>query len=571
MSKLHVIMNGQRLEVEAGTTVLDAARAARIDIPTLCHHPALKDMGACRMCLVEVSNSPALQPACTFPVMDGLEVQTETERTTEMRKFVLEMLFSERNHYCMFCEMSGDCELQALAYRYGLDHWTYPTPNPKLPVDASRTYFLMDHNRCILCRRCIRACGEVAANHTLGVMSRGTKTLVTADMDEPFGASSCVSCGTCLQVCPTGALVDRRSAYMGRHTQTDTVASSCALCSVGCAINVVSRNGRPLRVEGAWDGPNQGVLCVVGRFESLDGGRRERITTPMVRTGGKLERVSWDDAMGRIAWAMRAARPGGVKAWTTGRMLSEPMDALEETFRGKIGGEVRTLEVMPSNGPAPSGGRLADIDNADAILVAGLDPLGDHRVVGYRIRRAVDRDVPLIVCGDGMNQLAPFAKMALPLSKIREACEQLAGAERPVIVYRAALPAEAREALARVERGIFLPLYPAANTPHAMELDFASGPTKEPFDVAYILLGDTPLDERTRAEARKATFVVLHASYMDEAADIAHVVLPAPLWYEREGTFRNMEDRDCAVAPAVPMPEGLWPEERVFEELAERM
>ncbi len=530
MSKMHIIIDGKSVEVEPGTTVLQAAESAGISIPTLCHHPALKDMGACRMCLVEVSNSPGLQPACTFPVMDGLEVQTETERTTEMRRFILEMLFSERNHYCMFCEMSGDCELQSLAYKYGLDHWTYPTPNPKLPV-------------------------------------------VTADMDEPFGQSSCVSCGTCLQVCPTGALVDRRSAYMGRHTQTETVASSCNFCSVGCGIDVVTRNERPLRIEGSWQGHNQGVLCVVGRFESLDGKGRERITSPMVRKGGHghLEHVTWDEAMGRVAGAMLAARPGKVKAWMSGRTLNEPMDALVDTFRNKVGGEVRALEPMAADGPIPSGGQMGDIDTADAILVVGLDPLEDHRVVGYRIRRAVDHDVPLIVCGDGMNRLAPYAKMALSPARLREACDQIADAERPVVIFRASLPSEARETLASVKQARFLPLYPAANSPHAMELKLEHGPTKEPFDVAYILLGDTPMDERTRAEARKASFVVAHACYMDGLSEIADVVLPAPLWYERDGHFRNFEGRERPVAAAVPMPEGLWAETRVFEELTARM
>lgn len=573
MDKLHIIINGRPLEVPPGITVLEAAKAAEIDIPTLCHHPALKDVGACRMCLVEVSTGQALQPACTFPVVEGLEVRTDTERTTEMRRFVLEMLFSERSHFCMFCEMSGDCELQNLAYRYGLDHWTYPTPHPRLPVDASRSYFIMDHNRCILCRRCIRACADVAASHTLGVMARGKDTLVTADMNEPFGQSSCVSCGTCLQVCPTGALVDRQSAYMGRHTQTETVPSACQFCSVGCGVEVVTRNQRPLRVEGAWQAQNQGVLCVVGRFESLDGKARERVEAPMVRKGGQgnLECVTWDEAMGRVAAAMMAARPGKVKAWVTGRTLNEPMDALVETFRGRLGGEVRSVEMLPANGAVPAGGTLEDLDTADTILVVGMDPLDDHRVVGYRIRRAVDHDIPLIVCGDSVNRMAPFARMALPLEQVRKACDQVALAERPAVVYRATLPADVRETLAGLTRARFLPLYPATNTSHAMELDLVHGPTKEPFDVAYILLGDAALDERTRAEARKASFVVVHACYADGLRDIADVVLPAPLWFERNGHFRNLEGRDRAVAAAAPVPEGIWAESRVFEELTARL
>ena len=201
---INLRINGRQIRARSGQTVLEAAKGGGIDIPSLCHHPAITPHGACRICLVEIERQRTLQPACTFPAAEGMKVETESPKVVEERKFVLQMFFSERNHYCMFCEMSGDCELQALAYRYGMDHWTYQNPYPKIPVDGTRKYFIMDHNRCILCRRCIRACNELAANSTLGVKFRGAKTMISADMDSPFGESTCVACGTCLQVCPTG-------------------------------------------------------------------------------------------------------------------------------------------------------------------------------------------------------------------------------------------------------------------------------------------------------------------------------------------------------------------------------
>ena len=127
MSSIAITINGQRVTARPGQTILQAAQAAGIDIPTLCHHPALAPSGGCRVCLVEVSGQRALQPACTFPVTDRMEIQTESPKVVRARKFVLELLFSERNHFCMACEMSGGCELQTLGYRYGLDHWVYPT------------------------------------------------------------------------------------------------------------------------------------------------------------------------------------------------------------------------------------------------------------------------------------------------------------------------------------------------------------------------------------------------------------------------------------------------------------
>jgi len=195
-------------QAQAGQTVLQAARAAGIDIPTLCSHPALKPDSICRICVVEIERQRVLQPACTFPVAEGMVIATESDKVTAARKMVLQLLFAQRLHYCMYCAESGgsedvECELQKLAYRYQLDSWTFaPNTLKRWPVDASRSHFVMDHNRCIMCRRCVRACDEIVANHTLSIRGRGARTMIIADDDVPFGESSCVSCGTCLQVCP---------------------------------------------------------------------------------------------------------------------------------------------------------------------------------------------------------------------------------------------------------------------------------------------------------------------------------------------------------------------------------
>jgi formate dehydrogenase major subunit len=276
-------IDGQQVTAEAGQTVLEAAQQAGIHIPTLCHHPALAPVGACRLCLIEISKFQPLYPACAYQVVEGLKVETRSERVEKARRFVLELLFSERNHYCMYCEMSGNCELQDLGYEYGLDHWVYPTYTQRFPVDASREAFIMDHNRCVLCRRCVRACDELVANHTLGMRQRGARTMISADLDVPFGDSSCISCGTCLQVCPTGALIDKRSAFMGvgRNVELERVKSVCSQCSVGCGIEIVTRGGNVLRIDGDWDAaPNRGVLCEKGRFAPLQDGR-PRITSPL--------------------------------------------------------------------------------------------------------------------------------------------------------------------------------------------------------------------------------------------------------------------------------------------------
>src|SRR5512136_2540980 len=197
MESVNFTINGQKVSAPAGSTILRAASQVGIDIPTLCNHPALLPVGICRMCLVEVKGMPAFQPACTFLAAEGMEAQTETPPLVEARKFVLDMLFSERNHFCMYCEMSGDCELQSLGYRYGIDHWTYPTYTKRFPIDSSHKQLLLEHNRCVLCWRCVRSCGELTANHTLDLRKRGIDSMIDADANVPFGESSCISCGGC--------------------------------------------------------------------------------------------------------------------------------------------------------------------------------------------------------------------------------------------------------------------------------------------------------------------------------------------------------------------------------------
>jgi formate dehydrogenase major subunit len=155
-------------------------------------------------------------------------VFTDTPEIQEARTFVLTLLFSERNHFCMYCQMSGDCELQDLAYRYEMDHWTFNRSYEPMGLDATRKYFVMEPNRCVLCRRCVRACADIAANHTLGLKERGANSMIIADHDLPFGESSCVECGTCLQVCPTGALISRRGDV------DRALCIECGRCRVAC-------------------------------------------------------------------------------------------------------------------------------------------------------------------------------------------------------------------------------------------------------------------------------------------------------------------------------------------------
>lgn len=402
--------------------MLEAARGAGIYVPTLCDFSQLMPHGSCRMCSVEIEGSRRLSIACATPALDGMVVKTETEALTDLRRKILQLVFSERNHYCMFCEMSGECELQSLAYRYQVDHFKYRFMYPKLEVDSSHRYFIYDPNRCILCTRCVRACSELVANGTLGLMRRGAATMVDADINQPFGKSSCVSCGTCVQVCPTGALYERRGAYGGKTGESTTIQTTCPGCDLGCPVNVVSRSNRVLHIKGDFSSSiNRGLLCERGRYQPLQN-MPDRYMHPLIRKGGRLEKATLEEALSIVVEQLRArVKPNGgspITGVVSPRAANEAIYLFQKLFRTTLNSN--SLITLGEESPEEysftasyTGASLADVESADHIVVIGTDLTRQYQVLGFAIKRAVRKGATLTLIAGAENALANQATMCL--------------------------------------------------------------------------------------------------------------------------------------------------------------
>jgi bidirectional [NiFe] hydrogenase diaphorase subunit len=218
MSVKTLEIDGKMVTGMAGETVFSVAWEHNIHIPRLCHVGGLSDPGACRLCLVEIEGQKKLQASCLTHIQEGMVVRTSTPKLERQRKLIVELLFAERNHVCAVCVVNGACELQNLAAGFGIDHVRPRYQFPVLPVDTTHERFGIDHNRCVLCTRCVRVCDEVEGAHTWDVSGRGTGSLIISDMGEPWGESdTCTSCGKCVQVCPTGALFVKGKTVAEMH------------------------------------------------------------------------------------------------------------------------------------------------------------------------------------------------------------------------------------------------------------------------------------------------------------------------------------------------------------------
>lgn len=599
---INLTIDNHPIEVPEGTTILSAARQAGIEIPTLCDHPHLTPFGGCRLCMVEIDGFRTLQSACTMPVMNNMVIRTSTEKVKASRKFVLGLIFSERNHFCPYCQVSGgDCELQNAAYEEEMTHWPIPPKWQPQPVDASHPYFVLEHNRCILCRRCIRACSELVGINTLGVEERGPKTFVIADLNVPLGQSTCVSCGMCVQVCPTGALIDRKSAYLGLEEHLEVQNTICTGCSLGCGVRILSRNNQAVRIEGDWDSPvNAGVICKTGRYAPLFD-NRERLNSPLMRKNGALEQVTWEEALDAIT--SRISANGNVAALASTRLNAEALHLFKMIFADGLKNEtVTTLEEgsktdIPSQLAAELGkpfeGTLCDVNSGESFLFFGGDLVNQHEVAGFFTRRTIQHGNPLIVVDPNENGLDEFANCTLKpkagfemdllegltaaitrlglnkapftanavdtLNKaskkcgvatdlLLEAAFKFASPEKPVIIYDSALVSsletlKALLKLAEVSGAVLFNPKGGANSLAAAQYGLDKPFKLNGHETVFMALGDDDPTPSLAKNLEGVPYLIIQASHVSPLTAAADVVLPVAAWLEQEGHYLSADGR----------------------------
>lgn len=421
---IKIVFDGREVEAEAGGTILEAARQNKIHIPTLCYHPAVSNWGGCRLCVVEVDRAPKLVASCVMPIRPGMEIVTSNEKILESRRTVLEYLFSERNHNCMFCPQSGECELQKLGYDMQMDHVSVPFSYNAFPSDVTSDAMVFDHNRCVLCGRCVRACSELAGSYVLNFQNRGPRSLIGMDLNEQRGDSTCLECGLCMQLCPTGAIASRyRSHYnvKGHPRNKRTAESVCTRCGLLCPVVYSVADNCLVKVESVLSGgsgrPDKGQLCYKGRFEIFKEGKR--LMRPMVRgQDGRWKEESWEKALRITSERLKGLKENGGKSlvgMASSHLCNEELILFKDLMENLGAGYVDTLDGrhyrsilkgLEKAGKGLQETSWKNIAESDFILLVGGDPFDFQPLLSSLIRRSVlEKGLKVAVTGKSGRNL----------------------------------------------------------------------------------------------------------------------------------------------------------------------
>jgi NADH-quinone oxidoreductase subunit G len=416
MPNITVTVDGKKVEVAMGSTILDATKAAGANVPTLCHDNKLHPFGACRICLVEVEGTPRkFTPSCTTPATDNMSVKTMTPSLIEARRMVLELLLIKHPLDCPVCDKAGACSLQDLVHEYGLGQSRFDAEKGYLPPDLESAVIERNISRCILCGKCVRICDEQNAVGEWAFTRRGTRARISTDFDRPL---DCEFCGECVEICPVGALTTRQFKYKARSWNLEETKSVCNYCGCGCGITYETRAGRIMRVSPAQDN----YLCAKGRFgwDSVHSG--ERLTTPKMRIGDELVDCTWEEAMSVVATNLNVIKnkrgAESVGGLGSVRTTNEESYLFQKFLRTVVGTNnvdmLARLKVPKGLDAAFFAGELNRMKDHEVILVLDENVGEINPLTGIEIVRAVNKkERKLILVNDGYNKFNKIASVVI--------------------------------------------------------------------------------------------------------------------------------------------------------------
>jgi NADH-quinone oxidoreductase subunit G len=618
---INLTIDGRAVTAAPGTLIINAAKQVGIEVPSFCYYDGLTLQAACRMCLVEVDKTPKLQVGCTLPVAEGMVVHTDSPTVREARKGTLEFLLTNHPLDCPVCDKGGECELQDMVFRYGAGESRFVEQKLHRPEQQWSPVVFFDAPRCILCYRCVRICDEGMGVGALGVINRGAHSEIAPNK---FDHLECDECGSCIDICPVGALTSGTYRYKTRPWEMKHVGTICTHCSNGCKTTLGVRNGEIIRGNNRdRSGINGEFLCIKGRYAFDFVNSPERLQTPMIRKNGKLEEASWSQALAAVAGKFKEvkARNGQFAVIGSNHTTNEENYYLQKFAREGLGtnnidhhrtGDLPTL-LDALSGKTEALATTDDLYHHKAILIVSTDLSQQHPFLAFQVRanfRHHNAHIYTVTPGPVREQKeAAKSIITVPgreLADVETLREALKAESKLVIVFGDAIKGDGVRKLVAFGDSLGIPvkyicLLDYSNSRGASDLGLLPdlGPGYHPVDAPGLscdkMLAEANLDilwvvganplKRAALASTKA-FVVVSDLFLTETAQRADVVLPAASAYEKNGTVTNVcgQIQRLKIGPQImgTKPDleiigliakemginiGIWSSEKVFDEI----